>query len=702
MSVFVRPNGQSSRVPFWTISSRLRVCAGVAGGFPASLGLLLSAGLLGCAEESIDEPSPSPLVSPTPLVTPTPTPCPDGDVDGSCDVQDCAPTDASVHPGAVDIPYDGIDQDCSGADRVDVDGDGVAGGPGGADCNDNDPSVSPMAVEDCGNGVDNDCDGTVDNLPACSNQDYDGDGLTEAQGDCDDLNPDKYPGNSETFDGMDNDCDGQPERIAVLKPGVNTTIRGTVSLDRVGTSVAGIRPAISHSLNADAYADLLVGAPGLGGQERGAAALYFGSPSWAYSESILEAEALYTNPDQTLANAGFTVASAGDSDYDGKTDLAIAAPFFNQNTITDAGRIWIFAGQDGRYIDGSLDLLSSATIPGYFSEVQMGTGMDSGDVTGDGYEDFLFTSPTSGDDGWVFIFENNGAFPASIQSGSLTKIQAEAGRLLGSSIAFAGDNNGDGIGDLVAGGAWSSGLEGYVLWLPGGSAWADQDWFVFGGATAQTQLIPAYVALTGSVLGERAGWSSSGGWDVNGDGGMDFVVGDGATKDRSDPAVFLFLGGASRFLGGSVPVTGTKVLRDEAEVVFMPGANDACPCAVSLEGDLNGDGYADVLIGASESKPESSASATGRVYIFLGRPNWPASLTLDIDADYILDGASAGEQAGYSVTWVGDMNGDFKDELAVGAPGATELVNGTSMSRAGRVYVLPGISAPTPSGRAAP
>ncbi len=83
---------------------------------------------------------------------------PDRDLDGTPDEADCAPDDPARHPGAPEIAYDGLDQDCDGADLVDVDGDGFAVG---ADCDDADPDVSPAVAEDLG-PVDRDCDGETD------------------------------------------------------------------------------------------------------------------------------------------------------------------------------------------------------------------------------------------------------------------------------------------------------------------------------------------------------------------------------------------------------------------------------------------------------------------------------------------------------------------------------------------------------------
>lgn len=98
----------------------------------------------------------------------------------SCGGDDCDDADAGINPGVAEVPYDGIDQDCSGADLTDVDEDGydadVVGGP---DCDDTDDTVKPGETE-VGDGVDEDCDGTVDEMT--EKHDDDGDGWTEEGG----------------------------------------------------------------------------------------------------------------------------------------------------------------------------------------------------------------------------------------------------------------------------------------------------------------------------------------------------------------------------------------------------------------------------------------------------------------------------------------------------------------------------------------
>ena len=125
---------------------------------------------------------------------------------GITDGTDCDDGDALAFPGASEVPYDGIDQDCSGADLTDVDADDYdADAVGGADCDDANAAISPSSAEVPYDGIDQDCSGA-------DLTDVDADGYDAAAiggDDCDDTNPAVSPLAFEVpDDGVDQDCDG--------------------------------------------------------------------------------------------------------------------------------------------------------------------------------------------------------------------------------------------------------------------------------------------------------------------------------------------------------------------------------------------------------------------------------------------------------------------------------------------------------------
>jgi MYXO-CTERM domain-containing protein len=137
----------------------------------------------------------------------------DGDEDGAMSMEyggdDCDDMDPSAYPGAEEIWYDGVDQDCLGGDDFDADGDGFTSWDfEGEDCDDEDPLTYPGAEDIWYDGIDSDCAGDDD-------YDADADGYASADyagDDCDDEDPMIHPSAEDAwYDGLDSDCAGNDD-----------------------------------------------------------------------------------------------------------------------------------------------------------------------------------------------------------------------------------------------------------------------------------------------------------------------------------------------------------------------------------------------------------------------------------------------------------------------------------------------------------
>ncbi len=382
-------------------------------------------------------------------------------------------------------------------------------------------------------------------------------------------------------------------------------------------------------VNGDGYADVVVGAHGAS-TSTGRAYVYLGG---ATGLAGVPATTL-TGPDGANGNFGGSVASAGDVNGDGYADLVVGAWTVSGGT----GRAHVYlGGPTGLSSTPATSLTGVTGINSYF-----GTSVASaGDVNCDGYADVVVGAwGVSGSIGRAYVYLGGATGLAS--TAATTLIGSGASGQFGKSVASAGDVNGDGYADVVVG---SYGL---------GTA------SIFHGSAAGLSATPATtlaVAAAANWFGESVACAG----DVNGDGYTDVVVGAGAVN-----VAFVFHGSVAGVSG----TPGTSLVGPDGGVFGY---------SVGTAGDQNGDGYGDVVIGAY-----AALSTTGRAYVYLGS----ATGLSNVPFATITGPDGANNWFSYSGAYAGDVNGDGFPDLVFGAPYV--------LGSAGRAYLYLG-SATGPS-----
>lgn len=382
-------------------------------------------------------------------------------------------------------------------------------------------------------------------------------------------------------------------------------LSGPEASEQFGSSAAS-----AGDVNGDGYPDIIVGAYEYG-SVTGRAYIYFGGPGMKSTPDII------LTGEGTNQDFGTSVAGAGDVNGDGYADVIVGANGYNTHT----GRAYIYFG--GPHMTGTPDVILNGESSGdnFGSKVA-----GAGDVNGDGYADVIVGAfGNSSSRGRVYVYfggPNMSSSPAVKLSGQST------GDLFGMSVSSAGDVNGDGYSDILIGASGRNSATGraYV--------------FLGGKSVATTP----YLTLDGEAAGDEFGYSASSAGDVNGDGYSDFMVGAFA-HNSSEGKVYLYYGGPDSNATATVTFSG-----ETAGSIF--GYSIACA------GDVNGDGYSDLVIGAP-----GYSSGTGRVYLYYG-----GKLITKGPGDEISgDGASAG--LGTSVSGAGDLKGDGFSEYMAGETG---------------------------------
>ena len=309
---------------------------------------------------------------------------------------------------------------------------------------------------------------------------------------------------------------------------------------------------------------------------------------------------------------GASVSSAGDVNGDGYGDIVVGAP--------GNKRAFVYLGSPS-----GLSATPSITLTAEAGVYNFGASLSSSDINGDGYDDVIVGAPSSDR---VFVYLGS---PYGISATPSITLTAEITYgTFGASVSSAGDVNGDGYDDVIVGDNRD--------YLDIGKA------FVYHGSPSGL-IATSSITLTGEAAADSFGRAVSSAGDVNGDGYGDVIVG-APSYNYGQGKVYVYLGSPS----GLIATPSTTLTGEQSYDYFGS--------PIASAGDLNGDGYGDVIVGAPY---HWNGNSTGRVYAYLGSPSGLSATPSIIAIDQ-------GAYFGASLSSAGDVNGDGYGDVIVGAP----------------------------------
>ena len=545
--------------------------------------------------------------------------------------------------GAGDVNGDGFDDVIVGAyayDSGDVD-EGAAfvfhGGPSGIP-NAN-PSVANATVQS-------------DQLSAWLGWSVAGAGDVNGDGYADIIVGSIYYNTGQMFEGAAFVFHGGPTGITSGNPSTaNATLQGDLLGAFLGYSVAG-----AGDVNADGYADVIVGAYRYesGQAEEGAAFVFHGASSGISNGNPATANATLQS-NQDFAELGVSVDGAGDVNGDGYADVIVGADIFADGESGE-GAAFVFHGSASGIASGNPST-ANATLQSNQMDGRLGYSVaGAGDVNGDGFSDVIVGARLydlgETNEGVVFVFHGgmSGVASGNPSTASATFESNQGGAFLGTSVAGAGDVNGDGYADVVVGATdYSSGQskEGAAFVLHGGASGIPSGNPTTANVTLQSDQVMAYL-----------GQSVAGAGDVNGDGYADVIVGAYAfDSGQTDEGVaYVYVGGAEGVRSGN-PASAHSILQPDQASAQMG-------YSVAGAGDVNGDGYSDVIVGARMY--DAGQADEGAAFVFHGGPNGISSGNPGT-ANTTLQSDQAASDFGIHVAGAGDVNGDGYADVIVAA-----------------------------------
>ncbi len=457
----------------------------------------------------------------------------------------------------------------------------------------------------------------------------------------------------------------------------------------LGQDASGTSVSDAGDVNGDGIADFLIAAPrvdiaGSNSLNRhGQVYLVYGEAGGSSLSGTIDlsdvgttiAGAVLSGVDVT-DEAGRVVSSAGDVNGDGVGDLLIGSSIGS----------YLIYGDSSTPLSGTIDLADvGSTVGGaFFDGLGQGAVSNAGDINGDGVGDLLIGEVLNNKAHLIYGQTGPAALSGTITEADLgvsvdgvTFNGAASGNRTGWSVSAAGDIDGNGIDDLVVSAPWAD---------PDGKFNAGSVYLVYGqdGAGALSGALElsdiggsvsgaVFNGITGGIdgpfnqPGDQVGNSLANVGDVNADGLDDFLIG--------APRVFGATGASYLIFGqdGLDVLSGTFDLADLGTTLegiafagLGGGGNNQFGEWVSGAGDVNGDGVADLLIGAP------GASGVGQAYLILGSSSLTSGMFSigSFSERVTFNGIAGDDRSGFSVSGAGDVNSDGFDDILIGAPGA--------------------------------
>ena len=517
---------------------------------------------------------------------------------------------------------------------------------------------------------------------------------------------------------------------------VGFVLNGVDGGDNSGFSVSG-----AGDVNGDGLDDIIIGAVraaiGGGQSENGVGYVVFGKSDGGVVELSMIDDG--DNDDgfgiRTLGGElargnvfRISVSGAGDVNGDGLDDILIGTPYADPNgnfeNQNNGGSYVVFGKSDGGNVtlaeidDGDTDegfAINGGFLANGGSHEFSGFAVsDAGDVNGDGLDDVIIGAPNvNGDrthsgasyvvfgktDGGVIELSdiadassNQGfAIEGSPLTGIDTDSRGEVNILSGASVSGAGDVNGDGLDDVIIGAYYYNNDNTGASYVVFGKT--DNDIVELSDIANENDNIG--FIIKGVDAGDRSGFSVSGAGDINGDGLDDLIIGARDANGNSGASYVVF----GKTDGNAVELS--DIAENAGFVINGADRGDQSGFSVSGAGDINGDGLDDIIVGANQADPNGNYNS-GTSYLVFGKTDGNAVELSDVEQDlggFVINGATGGDQSGFSVSAAGDINGDGFDDLIVGAIQATP--NGIESGAGYVIFGGQGVSstdAQTPTG----